>query len=61
MRLMLLIKLSPFLRAQGFDVVEAKPEIDGIKLMENYYTIAAGSAGVAEYLGNQILKKTYYN
>jgi Asp-tRNA(Asn)/Glu-tRNA(Gln) amidotransferase A subunit family amidase len=46
-----------FLRAQGFDVVEAKPEIDGIKLMENYYTIAAGSAGVAEYLGNQILKR----
>lgn len=25
--------------------------------MENYYTIAAGSAGVAEYLGNQILKR----
>lgn len=46
-----------FLRAQGFDVVEVKPEIDGIKLMENYYTIAAGSAGVAEYLGNQILKR----
>ncbi|MDT2780914.1 amidase family protein [Vagococcus fluvialis] len=46
-----------FLRSQGFDVVEAKPEIDGIKLMENYYTIAAGSAGVAEYLGNQILKR----
>ena len=46
-----------FLRAQGFDVVEAKPEIDGIKLMQNYYTIAAGSAGVAEYLGNQILKR----
>ncbi|WP_270312485.1 amidase family protein [Vagococcus fluvialis] len=46
-----------FLRAQGFDVVEAKPEIDGIKLMENYYTIAAGSAGIAEYLGNQILKR----
>ena len=46
-----------FLRAQGFDVVEAKPEIDGIKLMENYYTIAAGSAGVTEYLGNQILKR----
>lgn len=46
-----------FLRAQGFDVVEAKPEIDGIKLMENYYTIAAVSAGVAEYLGNQILKR----
>ncbi len=46
-----------FLRAQGFDVVEAKPEIDGIKLMKNYYTIAAGSAGVAEYLGNQILKR----
>lgn len=46
-----------FLRAQGFDVVEAKPEIDGIKLMENYYTIAAGSAGVVEYLGNQILKR----
>ncbi|MBO0487482.1 amidase family protein [Vagococcus fluvialis] len=46
-----------FLRSQGFDVVEAKPEINGIKLMENYYTIAAGSAGVAEYLGNQILKR----
>lgn len=46
-----------FLRSQGFDVVEAKPEIDGIKLMENYYTIAASSAGVAEYLGNQILKR----
>ncbi|MEQ7221823.1 amidase family protein [Vagococcus fluvialis] len=46
-----------FLRSQGFDVVEAKPEIDGIKLMENYYTIAAGSAGVAEYLGNQIQKR----
>ncbi len=46
-----------FLKEQGFQVEEAEPEIDGIKLMENYYTIAAGSAGVAEYLGNQILKR----
>ncbi|HCM89888.1 MULTISPECIES: amidase family protein [Vagococcus] len=46
-----------FLKSQGYQVEEAKPEIDGVKLMENYYTIAAGSGGMAEYLGNQILKR----
>lgn len=46
-----------FLKGQGFDVVEAKPNIDGVKLMENYYTIAASSAGVAEFVGTQILKR----
>ena len=46
-----------FLKSQGYQVEEAKPEIDGVKLMENYYTIAAGSGGMAEYLGKQILKR----
>ncbi len=46
-----------FLKQEGFQVEEVTPDIDGIKLMEGYYTIAAGSAGMAEYLGNQILKR----
>ncbi|MBO0477484.1 LPXTG cell wall anchor domain-containing protein [Vagococcus sp. DIV0080] len=46
-----------FLKQEGFQVEEVTPDIDGIKLMEGYYTIAAGSAGMAEYLGSQILKR----
>lgn len=46
-----------FLRSQGFTVEAAEPAVDGVKLMESYYTIAAGSMGIINFLANQTLKR----
>ena len=46
-----------FLQAQGFKTVEVAYPIDGVKLMQNYYTIGAGSVGVIDYLATSKLKR----
>ncbi|MGK0552806.1 amidase family protein [Enterococcus faecalis] len=47
-----------FLKEQGYTLVEVKHPVDGRRLMKNYYTIAAGSAGIADFLARQQLKRS---
>lgn len=46
-----------FLKAQGFTVEEVTDPVDGVKLMESYYTIASGTGSLANFLANQTLKR----
>lgn len=45
-----------FLKDQGYTLVEVKHPVDGERLMKNYYTVAAGSAGIADFMARQKLK-----
>ena len=44
------------LKDQGYTLVEVKHPVDGERLMKNYYTVAAGSAGIADFMARQKLK-----
>ena len=46
-----------FLKDQGYTLVEVKHPVDGERLMKNYYTVAAGSAGIADFMARQKLKR----
>lgn len=46
-----------FLNKQGFKTVEVGYPIDGKRMMMDYYTIAAGSTAIADYLITQKLKR----
>lgn len=46
-----------FLREQGFQVEEVEQPYDGVKLMENYYTIGASSMGIIDFLAKQQAKR----
>ena len=46
-----------FLKDQGYTLVEVKHPVDGERLMKNYYTVAAGSAGIADFMVRQKLKR----
>uniref|UniRef100_UPI00403FB360 amidase family protein n=1 Tax=Candidatus Enterococcus willemsii TaxID=1857215 RepID=UPI00403FB360 len=46
-----------FLRQQGFQVEEVEQPYDGVKLMENYYTIGASSMGIIDFLAKQQAKR----
>ncbi|WP_165370886.1 amidase family protein [Enterococcus faecalis] len=46
-----------FLKDQGYTLVEVKHSVDGERLMKNYYTVAAGSAGIADFMARQKLKR----
>ncbi|RXV49141.1 6-aminohexanoate hydrolase [Enterococcus faecalis] len=46
-----------FLKDQGYTLVEVKHPVDGERLMKNYYTVAAGSAGFADFMARQKLKR----
>ncbi|MGX7419188.1 amidase family protein [Carnobacterium gallinarum] len=46
-----------FLREKGFQVEEVDYPIDGKQLMMDYYTLAASSAGIIDYLAMQKVKR----
>ena len=47
-----------YLKKQGFSVEEAEAPVDGVKLMNDYYTIAAAETyGYTNYLSKQKLKR----
>ena len=46
-----------FLKDQGYTLIEVKHPVDGERLMKNYYTVAAGSAGIADFMARQKLKR----
>lgn len=46
-----------FLNKEGFKTVEVDYPIDGKRMMMDYYTIAAGSTAIADYLITQKLKR----
>ncbi|WEG73051.1 amidase family protein [Vagococcus intermedius] len=50
-------KAVTFLKEQGFNLVEVENPIDGVKLMESYYTIGAASAGIVNFLASQKLHR----
>lgn len=44
-----------FLKNQGYQLVEVDYPIDGKKMMESYYTIAASGSGIANYQAQKLL------
>lgn len=46
-----------FLKAQGFELIEVEYPIDGKKMMESYYIIAASNASAINYQATRVLKR----